>query len=193
MTRMLHLGWLLCISVLAGCYTVTPMSPPQEAPAPPAPAPAVREKVRERVVETRATSDTDLLLAYYAGIAALPRDQQQREIDRLRRQYDSNGSSYLRMQLVLARLAHNGENREHDKALELLQLQLSSKDDSNAELRALASLLRQLLGDNRQLESSLEVQREKLKEETKKTDALKQKLEALIEAERKLQERNRPK
>lgn len=194
MTRLHRAGAFLWVGVLTGCYTVTPV-PPQEAPAPPPPAaPATAaEKVRERVVETRTVSDADLLLSYYVATATLPRDQQQRELERAKRQYESAGGSQARMQLVLARLALNGEARETDKALELLQIQLSSKDDINPELRALATLLRQLLGDNRQLESNLEAQRERLKEESKKSDALRQKLEALVEAERRLLERNRPK
>lgn len=180
------------VMVLAGCYTVTPV--PTTQPSDPAPSTVPqRVVVREKIVETRTISDTDRLLDYYATTAALPRDQWSKELERARRQYESEATSYARMQWIMARLAANGEVKEHDKALELLQLQLSSKDDIAPELRALASMLRQLLGDNRQLEGNLDAQREKLKEEMKKSEALKQKLDAIVEAERKLQERNRPK
>lgn len=182
---------LLLASLATGCYTVTPV-PPQEAPAP-APASPAKVMIQEKIVETRSPSETDQLLAYYAATANLPREQAAKEVERARRHYETTGGAFSRMQLVLARLTLQGDQKEHDKALELLQVQLSSKDDSHSELRAMAILLRQLLGDNRQLEGNLEVQREKLKEETKKSDALRQKLDALLEAERKLQERNRPK
>ncbi|MBM3393707.1 MAG: hypothetical protein FJY37_03505 [Betaproteobacteria bacterium] len=152
-----------------------------------------REVRQEKVVEAPSVSNTDRMLTYHAAAAALPREQIVKEIEGSRRKYESVGGSSARIQLILARLALHGDARERDKALELLQLQLSSKDDIDAGMTALLQLLRTILVENRQLESSLEAQREKLKEESKRAEALKQKLDALVEAERKLQERNRPK
>jgi hypothetical protein len=50
-------------------------------------------------------------------------------------------------------------------------------------------MLRTLLADNQQLDAQLQTQGQKLRDETKRSDELKQKLDALIETERKLLER----
>lgn len=190
----LRTAWLgFALMQLAACITVPPttLEPPPPAPAQPAPVPV--EVVREKVIVTPAVSDTDRLLSYYAHVSALSKEQYGKELEQARRFYESTGGSFARMKYVLARLAGAAEPRDHEKNLELLQGQLSAKDDSSAELRTLAALLKYVIGENRALESSLEALREKLKEETKKSEALKQKLDALVEAERKLLERNRPK
>ncbi len=183
---------VLAYVALTGCITVPPPEERSDTKPPPPSTPPT-EVVREKVIETTTVSDTDRLLSYYSYASALSKERLAKELEQTRRFYDSTGGSFARMQLVLIRLASSSEQRERDKALELLQVQLSAKNDNHTELHALASLLRQLLGENHQLESSLESQKEKLKEETKKSEALKQKLDALVEAERKLLERNRPK
>ncbi len=184
--RVWIVSMLVVVSVmLPGCITI-----PAPVPHPPA-QPVRAEETRQEKIP-KSVSDADRLLSYYAYAQSLPKEQLAKELEQTRRFYDSSGSGFARMQLVLLRTTANAEQREPEKILDLLQLQLSVKDDSQAELTALASLIKALLSDNRQLESNLEMQKEKLKEEAKKSEALKQKLEALIEAERKLLERSRP-
>ncbi len=179
---------LAACAIVAGCIITVPPEISQPAPTPP-----VRAKEPNRETAPRPVSDTDRLLSYYAYAQSLAKEQLAKELEQTRRFYETNGSGFARMQLLLVRIAANPEQRDPDKILELLQVQLSAKNDGEAELSALASLLKALLSDNRQLESGLESHKERLKEETKKTEALKQKLDALIESERKLLERSRPK
>ena len=50
-------------------------------------------------------------------------------------------------------------------------------------------MLRTLLIENQQLEAQLQAQGQKLRDEARRSDELKQKLDALVETERKLLER----
>lgn len=186
--------YIITVLLLTGCITVPP-SQPEGAQKTREPETAARpvEIVREKIVTTTTVSDTDRLLSYYGYVTSLPKDQYAKELDQARRFHESNASAFARMKYAIVRLAAPGELREQEKILELLQGQLSVKNDNSTELQALATMLKRLIVDNRSLESSLDIQREKLKEESKKSEALRQKLDALVEAERKLLERNRPK
>jgi hypothetical protein len=49
-----------------------------------------------------------------------------------------------------------------------------------------------MLTEQQQKDAEIQAQAQRLKEETKRYDAVKQKLDALIDAERKMLERNKP-
>jgi hypothetical protein len=59
-------------------------------------------------------------------------------------------------------------------------------------LRPFALFINNLLSEQQRLEADLAAQSQKLKDEGRRYDELKQKLDALIETERKMLERNKP-
>ena len=61
-----------------------------------------------------------------------------------------------------------------------------------SELRPFALLLHNMLVEQQQKDAEIQAQAQKLKEETRRYDEVKQKLDALIDAERKMLERNKP-
>ena len=184
---------LWVIVVLAGCIqapprkpapVVAPPAPPatQAAPAPaPPPAP-----VPPRV------SDAERLLTYYTFALNLPPDQLALEQERTLRFYTQHRSEFAQMQLVLLRCLPGAGPKDRVQAQEMLSSYLKESQNGSPELRALGLMLRTLLTDNQQLEAQLQAQGQKLRDEARRGDELKQKLDALVETERKLLERSKP-
>ena len=61
-----------------------------------------------------------------------------------------------------------------------------------ARLRPLALLFNIMFFEQQQKDAEIQAQAQKVKEETRRYDEVKQKLDALIDAERKMLERNKP-
>ncbi len=93
------------------------------------------------------------------------------------------------MQLVLLRCLPGAGPKDRAQAQEMLSSYLKESQDGSPELRAMGLMLRSLLTDNQQLETQLQAQGQKLRDEARRGDELKQKLDALVETERKLLER----
>ncbi|MFN0315125.1 MAG: hypothetical protein ACKVQA_08820, partial [Burkholderiales bacterium] len=123
---------VLAGAMLAGCI-IPPVAPPELPPV----APPVTAK-EPPPPPPRPVSDTDRLLSYYAYAQSLPKEQFTKELENTRRFYETNASSFARMQLVLIHAAASPEHREPNKIFDLLQAQMSVKDDAQTELIALA-------------------------------------------------------
>jgi hypothetical protein len=147
---------------------------PAPAPAPPAPP---------RV------SDAERLLTYYTFVLSLPPDQLTLEQERTLRFYGQHRSEFALMQLVLLRCLPGAGPKDRVQAQEMLSSYLKESQNDSPELRAMGLMLRTLLTDNQQLEAQLQAQGQKLRDEARRGDELKQKLDALVETERKLLER----
>jgi hypothetical protein len=143
-------------------------------PAPPAPA---------RV------SDAERLLNYYDYALNLPPDQLALEQERTLRFFGQHRSEFALMQLILLRCLPSAGPKDRAQAQEMLSSHLKESQDGSPELRALGLMLRTLLTDNQQLEAQLQAQGQKLRDEARRSEELKQKLDALVETERKLLER----
>jgi endonuclease III len=96
------------------------------------------------------------------------------------------------MQVVLLRIMPNAPFRDNAQARDMLSSFLKEPRVRASELQPFALLLHNMLTEQQQKDAEIQAQAQKLKEETKRYDAVKQKLDALIDAERKMLERNKP-
>ena len=136
--------------------------------------------------------DTDRAVAYYGYLSTLSPEQLTREYERTQRFYKEQYSDLTFMQIVLLRIMPNAPFRDNAQARDMLSSFLKEPRVRASELQPLALLLQNMLTEQQQKDAEIQVQAQKLKEETKRYDAVKQKLDALIDAERKMLERNKP-
>ncbi len=172
---------------LAGC-----VQPPAKKPPPPvaaAPAPRAEEPPPPPPPARPRVSDAERLLNYYDYALNLPPDQLALEQERTLRFYGQHRSDFALMQLVLLRCLPGATPKDRAQAQEMLSSYLKESQDGSPEVRAMGLMLRTLLADNQQLEAQLQTQGQKLRDEAKRSDELEQKLDALVETERKLLER----
>jgi hypothetical protein len=180
---------ILCAAlVLTGCQqpAPTPSPPPQPPPPvqpPPKPGPPF---------SLQPYGDSDRLLAYYGFISSLTADQLTREYDRTLRFYRQQYSDFTFMQVVLLRVLPSAPFRDSTQARDMLSSFLKEPRTQSSELRPLALLLHTMLVERQQKDAEVQAQAQKLKEETRRYEEVKQKLDALIDAERKMLDRNKP-
>jgi hypothetical protein len=155
-----------------------PSPPPETEPLPP-PPPA------ERV------SDAERLLYYYEYALALPPEQLARERERTHRFFDEHRSEFALLQLVLLRSLPSTPAKDRTQALEELGGYLEETRERPTELRPFALMLNTLLSEQQRQDGELQAAAQKLKDEGRRNDELKQKLDALVETERKMLERNK--
>lgn len=204
MIRVALLGFACTLALTAGCVPVqqrpvtpppvaespppepprpaAPEPPPAEAEAPPAPAPAPPPKV----------SDAERLLYYYEYVSKLPAEQAAQEAERTQKVYAQNRTDFALLQLVMIRAVPSASNKDRAQALELLGPYLKDSRERGSDLRPLALLMNGVLTEQQRQEAEIQQQSAKLKEEARRNEELKQKLDALIETERKMLERNKP-
>jgi hypothetical protein len=174
---------------LAGCMLAGPRqpaalpAPPVEvvAPEPPPPPPPPPPRV----------SDSERLLYYYEYVLALTPEQVARESERTQRFFGQHRSEFALMQLVLLKILPAASAKDRAQALETLAQYLKETRDRPSELRPFALMLNNLLLEQQRQDAELQIQVQKLKEEARRYDELKQKLDALVETERKMLERNK--
>jgi hypothetical protein len=137
-------------------------------------------------------SDLERLLYYYEYLLGLPPEQVAREEERTQRFYAQHRSEFALMQLVLLRILPGTSTKDRAQAIDALGQYLKETSGEASELRPFGMLLNSLLTEQQRLEADVQAQAQKLKEEARRYDELKQKLDALIETERKMLERNKP-
>jgi hypothetical protein len=177
--------------ILAGCPQ------PQPRPTPPLPAsePApvqVPSSAPEVPFSRQPVGDADRAVAYYGYLSTLSPEQLTREYDRTQRFYKEQYSDLTFMQVVLLRIMPNAPFRDNAQARDMLSSFLKEPRVRASELQPFALLLYNMLTEQQQKDAEIQAQAQRLKEETKRYDAVKQKLDALIDAERKMLERNKP-
>jgi hypothetical protein len=136
-------------------------------------------------------SDAERLLYYYEYILGLAPEQVGREAERTQRFFGQHRSEFALMQLVLLRTLPAATPKDRAQALETLAQYLKDTRDRPSELRPFALMLNTLLLEQQRQDTEIQTQAAKLKEEARRYDELKQKLDALVEAERKMLERNK--
>lgn len=182
---------LACAALLV-CGCVQPISktpqpaPSQTEPPTPAPTPPTPPPTAPRV------SDTERLLYYYEYAMALPPEQLVREQERTQRFFGQNRSDFALLQLVLLRCLPGSSVKDRTQAQEMLSSYLKETRDRASELRPFALMLNNLLSEQLRQESEIQAQSQKLKDEARRNDQLQQKLDALVETERKMLERSKP-
>ena len=173
----------------AGCSLQPPRDPapppapvveaPAPQPAPPAPPPPQR------------VSDPERLLYYYEYVLGLAPEQVAKEAERTQRFFGQHRSEFALMQLVLIRTLPAATPKDRAQALETLSQYLKETRERPSELRPFALMLNTLLLEQQRQDAEIQSQAAKLKDEARRYDELKQKLDALVETERKMLERNK--
>ena len=190
-TTALLLAAVCVLLILAGCQQ------PQSRPTPPPPAsePApvqVPSSAPEAPFARQPVGDADRAVAYYGYLSTLSPEQLTREYERTQRFYKEQYSDLTFMQVVLLRIMPNAPFRDNAQARDMLSSFLKEPRVRASELQPFALLLYNMLTEQQQKDAEIQAQAQRLKEETKRYDAVKQKLDALIDAERKMLERNKP-
>ena len=182
----------VCASlILAGCQ----QPQPRPTPSPPASEPApvqVPSSAPEVPFSRQPVGDADRAVAYYGYLSTLSPEQLTREYERTQRFYKEQYSDLTFMQVVLLRIMPNAPFRDNAQARDMLSSFLKEPRIRASELQPFALLLYNMLTEQQQKDAEIQAQAQRLKEETKRYDAVKQKLDALIDAERKMLERNKP-
>jgi hypothetical protein len=182
-----------CAAWLAGCIPPPPPAAPEPAPAPAVipPEPEVAEVGVSAPAPPR-VSDAERLLYYYEYLLGLPPEQVAREAERTQRFFAQHRSEFALMQLVLLRILPGAAPRERMQALDTLAQYLKETQDRPSELRPFALFVNNLLVEQQRLDTELQAQAQKVKDEARRYEELRQKLDALIETERKMLERTKP-
>ena len=186
------LAALICTAVVVlGCVQPAPKPPPPAPPRvePPPPSPAQAAPPPPPVPRV---SDTERLLYYYEYLQTLRPDQLAREQERTQRFFGQHRSDFATLQLVLLRCLPGSSVKDRAQAQEMLSSYLKETRDRASELRPFALMLNNLLSEQLRQESELQVQIQKVKDEARRNDQLQEKLDALVETERKMLERSKP-
>jgi hypothetical protein len=116
-------------------------------------------------------------------IATLPEAEHRRQVRRLQAAYDKSGGDRERFLLACVAVHPESRYQNHDRALQLLQ-GYRRKAETRGDLLALAELLETLLLQKQQVEQDLTAERER-------SDSLADKLKALEDIEKIIQEREK--
>jgi hypothetical protein len=179
----------LAVIVLAGCPQPEPRPAPAEPPQPAEKAPAAQEAIP---FVRQAVGDADRLMGYYGYLSTLSAERLVQEHERTLRFYRQQYSDFTLMQLVLQRIMPQAPFRDSAQAQEMLSSFLREPRTQTSELRPVALLLSTMLTEQQQKEAEVQAQAQKVKEETRRYEEVKQKLDAIVDTERKMLQRNKP-
>ena len=157
---------------------------------------------RVAVVETVET-DADRLLDYYSYMSELQGDTLLREYQRVQRLFNEEPNDRNRMQLIMLLSSQSATFRDTNAAKVLLEIWLDEQYNTYSKLRPLALLFNSYLTEVRRLDDAIGRQAgmlgktseravhqaKELEVEKQKTAALQKKLDALLEMEMNLIER----
>ncbi len=187
-TARLLLATLCAMLTLSGCPEPAPKPPTRPDAAPPQ-QPQVRP---QPPFSLQRAGDTDRLVSYYGLLRSLSPEQLAREHERTMRFYRQQYSDFTFMQVVLLQMIPTTPFRDSTQARDMLSSWLKEPRTRASDLRPLALLLNTMLVEQQQKDAEFQAQAQKLKEETRRYDEVKDKLDALIDAERKMLDRNKP-
>jgi hypothetical protein len=146
------------------------------------------ERWYESVVEPL-QSDVSRALGFYDRIIRLKGVDLAREHEVARQSFEREKSELNRLQLAMMLSLPAAGFRDEQAASQLLQPFLRDKNLQESPLRPLALLLNVQIAEVRKLDDALQQQGIKAKEEQRRAEDLQQKLDALLEMEKKLIER----
>jgi hypothetical protein len=177
---------LLLAALLGACESA---SPPKRDISWLPPADAGPTDVDRAPAADAGPSDVDKLLEYHQRALTLKGQELTREYDKVRIDYDKDASDLHRMRLALMLTIPGSGFRDDAAAVGLLQPILKGSGRPESSLRPLAQLLQSHLLELRRVDDALLTQSAKLRDEQRRAEALQQKLEALLEMEMKMMER----
>ena len=112
-----------------------------------------------------------------------------RAVGSTRQEFEKDKSELNRVRLAVLLSMPGTGLRDDQAALNLLQPFLSDKHYENSVLRPLALMLHAQISELKRLDEALQQQTAKAREEQRRADALQQKLEAILDMEMKMIER----
>ncbi len=134
-------------------------------------------------------NDHDRALRFHENALKLKGADLARELDATRQEFDKDKSELNLVRLAILLSLPGTGFRDDQAALTLVQPFLNDKRYENSVLRPLAMVLHTQLSELKRLDEALQQQTAKAKEEQRRADALQQKLEAILEMEMKMIER----
>jgi hypothetical protein len=147
------------------------------------------DALRRQMAVEPIRSDSDRIISFYDRLLTLNALELVGELDSARQSFDKDGSEFGRLQLALL-LSFPGTNFRDDKAaIAMLQPIVKDKGREGSTLRPLATFLQSELLELHRTDEALQQQSAKLKEEQRRVEALQQKLEAILDMEMKMIER----
>lgn len=134
-------------------------------------------------------ADVERMLEYYDRVARLKGNELAKEYELARDQFEKQQTESNRMQLAMLLSLPQAGFHDDTSALGLVQAWTQDRSLAESRMRPLALLLQTHLTESLRLSEALHAQSGKLKDEQRKAEALQQKLEALLEMEMKMIER----
>jgi|GEM_PF-1213142 hypothetical protein len=134
-------------------------------------------------------SDLDRIAKFYDRLIPMKSGELARELDSSREAFEKDKSDFNRLQLALLLSLPGTTFRDDNAALALLNAFVKDKSPEGSTLRPLAILLHSELLELRRIDEALLQQAAKLKDEQRRSEALQQKLDAILEMEMKMIER----
>ena len=165
----------------------------------PATEPNTRRDPWYQAVVEPLQADDARALRFYENALKLKGTELARKLDSTRQEFENDKSELNRVRLAMLLSLPGTGFRDDQAALNLVQPFLNDKRYENSVLRPLGLMLQTQLSEHkrldeqqselRRLDETLQQQMAKTKEEQRRADALQQKLEAILEMEMKMIER----
>ena len=134
-------------------------------------------------------SDPDRITRFYDRLLKMKANELVGELEMMRGSFDKDKSELNRLQLALLLSLPGASFRDDNAAIALLHPFTRDKGQEGSTLRPLAIWLHSELLELRRTEETLQQQAAKLKDEQRRAEALQQKLEAILDMEMKIIER----
>jgi len=134
-------------------------------------------------------SDPDRIARYYDRLLTLKANDLSGELDLARQAFEKDRSELNRLQLALVLSLPGASFRDDNAAIALLHPFVNDRNREGSTLRPLALMLHSELLELRRTDEALQQQSAKLKEEQRRVEVLQQKLEAILDMEMRMIER----
>ena len=134
-------------------------------------------------------SEPDRIVRYYDRLLTIKGAELASELDIARESFEKDKSDLNRLQLSLLLSFPGTGFRDDNTALALLNSFIKEKNREGSTLRPLAIWLQSELLELRRTDEALQQQTARLKEEQRRTEVLQQKLDAILDMEMKIIER----
>ena len=175
MMRKYTVSIVVLATLIAGCVTTT--------------EPSTRRDPWYQAVVEPMQDDNTRALRFCEDALKLKGPELTRALNSTRQEFEKDKSELNRVRLALLLSLPGTAFYDDQAALNLVQPFLNDKRYENSVLRPLAVMLHSQLSELKRLDEALQQQTAKAREEQRRADALQQKLEAILEMEMKMIER----
>jgi len=175
MIRLYVASIVVLATLLGGCMAAT--------------EPNTRRDPWYQVVVEPMQDDDARALRFYENALKLKGAELARELDSTRAEFEKDQSELNRIRLAMLLSLPGTGFRDDQAVLNLVQPFLNDRRHENSVLRPLALMLHTQLSELKRLDEAVQQQTAKAREEQRRADTLQQKLEAILDMEMKMIER----